>query len=167
MAAPSDELLPGGFHPFKPVLEKDSGLTTNLARPATDATITVRVIKNFEYRTMKNLVLRDVDLVRTTAGALIALCRDQVRSVPGFKPFRPAADSLGMSLLRRPATASAHTHAIVRPRHSEAVQQGSWRQDHESDHQPGPPGIHHGGPGQVARRLRTWYVSQRQPLEPD
>lgn len=50
----------------------DNTLTSH-ARPSTDATLTVRCIKSFEYRTCKNLVLQHVDLERTTIGELKAL----------------------------------------------------------------------------------------------
>jgi hypothetical protein len=43
---------------------------TNLAKPSSDATITVRCIKNFEYRTCKNLVLQHVNLETSTVGDL-------------------------------------------------------------------------------------------------
>lgn len=43
---------------------------TNLAKPTSDATITVRCIKNFEYRTCKNLVLQHVNLETCTVGDL-------------------------------------------------------------------------------------------------
>ena len=44
-------------HAFAPQAEFLDNTETNRARPLTDAVITVRVIKNFEYRTMKALVL--------------------------------------------------------------------------------------------------------------
>jgi hypothetical protein len=43
---------------------------TNLAKPVTSATITIRVIKSFEYRVAKPLVLHDLDLTQTTVGDL-------------------------------------------------------------------------------------------------
>ncbi|KAI8979415.1 hypothetical protein BDF20DRAFT_906073 [Mycotypha africana] len=43
---------------------------TNLAKPASDATLTIRCIKNFEYRTCKNLVLQHVNLETITVGDL-------------------------------------------------------------------------------------------------
>lgn len=43
---------------------------TNLAAPLSAATITVRVIKSFEYRTEKSLVLHGLDLEHTTVGEL-------------------------------------------------------------------------------------------------
>ncbi|KAI8970610.1 hypothetical protein BDB01DRAFT_845373 [Pilobolus umbonatus] len=43
---------------------------TNLAKPSNDATITIRCIKNFEYRTCRNLVLQHVNLETNTVGDL-------------------------------------------------------------------------------------------------
>jgi hypothetical protein len=43
---------------------------TNLAKPLSAATITVRVIKSFEYRVAKALVLHDLDLEHTTVSEL-------------------------------------------------------------------------------------------------
>jgi hypothetical protein len=48
---------------------------TNLARPKTSAIITVRVIKSFEFRTERNLVLRDINLETTTVGDLKEITR--------------------------------------------------------------------------------------------
>lgn len=52
-----------------------SSVTTNLARPKTSATLTVRVIKSFEFRTEKSLVLHDVNLETTTVGQLKEIAR--------------------------------------------------------------------------------------------
>ncbi|KAJ2224177.1 hypothetical protein IWW45_008152 [Coemansia sp. RSA 485] len=49
--------------------------------------ITVRVIKSFEYRTSKNLILK-VDLSQTTVGNLKDMCRSLVKTEPGFKAYR-------------------------------------------------------------------------------
>lgn len=43
---------------------------TNTLRPLTDAVLTIRVIKSFEYRTTKNVILHHVDLTSLTVGAL-------------------------------------------------------------------------------------------------
>ena len=48
---------------------------TNLARPKTSAVITVRVIKSFEFRTERSLVLRDINLEATTVGGLKEMVR--------------------------------------------------------------------------------------------
>ncbi|KAK9347013.1 hypothetical protein V1522DRAFT_439934 [Lipomyces starkeyi] len=51
-------------------------LLTSTLRPATDAIITLRVIKSFEYRTERNfLILKDIDLTRTTVGDLLELAK--------------------------------------------------------------------------------------------
>lgn len=43
---------------------------TNLALPKTDATLTIRVIKSFEYRTERSLVLHRINLEENTVGEL-------------------------------------------------------------------------------------------------
>jgi hypothetical protein len=45
-------------------------------QPVTNATLTIRCIKSFEYRTEKNLVLQGLDLTTLTAGDLIERCRE-------------------------------------------------------------------------------------------
>lgn len=91
------DLLPGGFHPFQPVSDADEGpnVESNRRRPPTDAVLTVRVIKSFEYRAMKALVLPHVDLTSTTVEQLKEQCRREVRSSPAFKAFRNWIDNLG------------------------------------------------------------------------
>lgn len=49
---------------------------TNLARPKTSAIITVRVVKSFEFRTERSLVLRDINLETTTVGGLKEMVRN-------------------------------------------------------------------------------------------
>lgn len=48
---------------------------TNTLRPITDCFLTIRVIKSFEYRTTKNVLLPHVDASHLTVGQL----KDQVR----------------------------------------------------------------------------------------
>jgi len=43
---------------------------TNQARPQTNATITVRIIKSFKFRTERSLVLHNVNLITTTVALL-------------------------------------------------------------------------------------------------
>ncbi|KAF9932919.1 hypothetical protein BGZ67_004515 [Mortierella alpina] len=45
---------------------------SNTLAPSTAATLTIRVIKSFEYRTSKNLILHNIDLTTTTVGQLRA-----------------------------------------------------------------------------------------------
>ncbi|EUC62167.1 cytoplasm protein, putative [Rhizoctonia solani AG-3 Rhs1AP] len=61
---------------------------TNLAAPLSAATITVRVIKSFEYRTEKSLVLHALDLEHMTVGDLKERVRNAVKTEAGWKPYR-------------------------------------------------------------------------------
>lgn len=78
------------------------------ARPVTDATITVRIIKSFRYRTEKSLVLHHIDLTTTTVGGLKEIARNGALLIratnhnlfmpglaisvqPGWKPYRNVA----------------------------------------------------------------------------
>ena len=53
-----------------------SDILTNLARPKTSATLTIRVIKSFEFRSEKSLVLHDINLLVTTIGKLKEMVKD-------------------------------------------------------------------------------------------
>ncbi|KDQ59401.1 hypothetical protein JAAARDRAFT_205458 [Jaapia argillacea MUCL 33604] len=65
-----------------------SDIHTNLALPRTSATLTLRIIKSFEYRTERNLVLHNVNLETTTVARLKDLARQAVVTQPGWKPYR-------------------------------------------------------------------------------
>lgn len=57
----------------------DGGISdtlTNLSKPKTSATLTLRIIKSFEYRTEKSLVLHDVDLETTTVRRLKEVAKE-------------------------------------------------------------------------------------------
>jgi len=58
------------------------------ARPVTDATITVRIIKSFRYRTEKSLVLHHIDLTSTTVGQLKEITRQVISTESGWKPYK-------------------------------------------------------------------------------
>lgn len=45
-------------------------------RPTTDSTLTIRVIKSFEFRTQKSLVVKGVNLGEETVGGLMARVRE-------------------------------------------------------------------------------------------
>ncbi|CEP08186.1 hypothetical protein [Parasitella parasitica] len=60
---------------------------TNLSKPTSDATLTVRCIKNFEYRTCKNLVLQHVNLETATVADLKKLVLEAIHSQTGWKPY--------------------------------------------------------------------------------
>ncbi|KAK7206679.1 hypothetical protein BZA70DRAFT_274843 [Myxozyma melibiosi] len=61
---------------------------TSTLKPKTDATITVRLIKSFEYRTEKNMVLKDLDLTTTTVGDLLELAKKNIQTQSAYRPFR-------------------------------------------------------------------------------
>ncbi|KAK9494273.1 hypothetical protein V1508DRAFT_413456 [Lipomyces doorenjongii] len=61
---------------------------TSTLRPATDAIITLRVIKSFEYRTERNLILKDIDLTRTSVGDLLELAKKCIMTQGAFRSFR-------------------------------------------------------------------------------
>ena len=62
-----------------------SHVLTNEAVPQTEATITVRVIKSFEYRTERSLVLHKLNLETTTVGGLKEIARQSMlQSFTGY-----------------------------------------------------------------------------------
>lgn len=62
-------------------------LTSN-ARPATDSLITVRIIKSFPYRYVKNHIIKDIDLKSTTPKELLAKLIDIINTTGGLRPYR-------------------------------------------------------------------------------
>ncbi|KAJ7285561.1 hypothetical protein C8J57DRAFT_1285178 [Mycena rebaudengoi] len=61
---------------------------TNVALPKSSATLTLRIIKSFEFRTERSLVLHNVNLETTTVGELKEIARKAVTDQPGWKPYR-------------------------------------------------------------------------------
>ncbi|KAI5481737.1 protein of DUF0538 family [Pseudohyphozyma bogoriensis] len=61
---------------------------TNTTRPLTDSILTIRVIKSFEFRTTKNLLIPHADLTTLTVGGLKDLVKQEIQTKPGYKPFR-------------------------------------------------------------------------------
>lgn len=67
---------PAGVETLNPTMSDGiSHILTNKAVPGTEATITVRVIKSFEYRTERSLVLHKLNLETTTVGGLKEIVR--------------------------------------------------------------------------------------------
>lgn len=84
-----------------------SDILTNEAIPRTEATITIRVIKSFEYRTERSLVLHKLNLETTTVGDLKEIVRQgtcdylldtasdltsnsAIQTGPAWRPYRNA-----------------------------------------------------------------------------
>lgn len=65
-------------------------LTTH-TRPATDALITVRIIKSFPYRNVKNLVVPRINLKETTPAQLLEQIQKRIDTEGGLRPYRNVA----------------------------------------------------------------------------
>ncbi|KAG0296324.1 hypothetical protein BGZ96_009723 [Linnemannia gamsii] len=61
---------------------------SNTLAPNTAATLTIRVIKSFEYRTTKNLILHNIDLTATNVGQLRTLIIEKIKTTSGWKPYQ-------------------------------------------------------------------------------
>lgn len=66
----------------------DMDVLTNVARPKTSATLTVRIIKSFKFRTERSLVLHNVDLTTTTTAQLKDIVHKSILDKAGWKPYR-------------------------------------------------------------------------------
>lgn len=62
-------------------------LTSNV-RPATDAVLTIRIIKSFPYRNIKNHIMNSVDLKNTTPKQLLESVRNIINTSGGLRPYR-------------------------------------------------------------------------------
>lgn len=65
-----------------PTEDLDTTLT-NLIKPTTAATLTIRVIKSFTFRTERSLVLHDVNLEKTSVGQLKERVREGMHTHSG------------------------------------------------------------------------------------
>ncbi|KAG5645853.1 hypothetical protein DXG03_005195 [Asterophora parasitica] len=97
-----------------------SDVLTNIARPKTSATLTVRIIKSFEYRTERSLVLHELNLETTTVGDLKDIARKAVQAQPGWKPYRNV--TLGLHAELQSSGASDLS------RYAKALHHGPWLQ---------------------------------------
>jgi len=110
MAHPSSELYAEG---------EISDVLTNLALPKTSATLTLRIIKSFEYRTEKSLVLHNINLEQVTVGELKELAREAVKTRTGWKPYR--AITLDTLKLYTKAHGAKTTNLIINLDHDEWI----------------------------------------------
>lgn len=76
---------------------------TSTVKPDTMATITVRLIKSFSYRTVKNHIFHNIDLTTTTVAQLLEKAREIAKSGAGFRAYRTHADLFD--------TVKVYTHA--------------------------------------------------------
>ncbi|SPO29420.1 related to Altered inheritance rate of mitochondria protein 29 [Ustilago trichophora] len=117
----SSNLLPGGFHAFNPQADFSSNTVTNAVRPLTDAVITIRIIKSFEFRSMKAYVIKSIDLTTTTISALEEQCRQEVKTNSAFRAFRSYADKLDTLKLYTKAHGSKTTNLIINLDHDDWI----------------------------------------------
>lgn len=64
---------------------------TSTVRPATDALVTVRIVKSFPYRNVKNHIVRDLDLKSTTPRQLVDQVLQAINTLGAFRPYRTVA----------------------------------------------------------------------------
>ncbi|GEQ72367.1 hypothetical protein JCM33374_g6054 [Metschnikowia sp. JCM 33374] len=62
-------------------------LTSNV-RPASDSLVTIRIIKSFPYRNVKNHVIPSIDLKATTPSQLLEKIRTTINTTGSFRPYR-------------------------------------------------------------------------------
>ncbi|KAH9890702.1 hypothetical protein C8Q73DRAFT_705283 [Cubamyces lactineus] len=96
-----------------------SDVPVNLAVPKTDATLTIRVIKSFEYRTEKSLVLHHVNLETTTVGQLKETVQQAIQTQPAWKPYRNV--TLDTIKLYTKAHGAKTTNLIINLDHDEWI----------------------------------------------
>ena len=63
------------------------GVATGDEASTKGATLTVRIIKSFAYRTEKNMILHHIPLDSTTVGDLKQMIREKMPKTPGFLPY--------------------------------------------------------------------------------
>lgn len=123
-----------------------SDVLTNLALPKTSATLTLRIIKSFEYRTERSLVLHNINLETTTVGQLKEIARTgmtlvsaslavvgprsskdptAIRTQPGWKPYRTTTFG-GFVKSHTPLCYLTRTNRIWPLRHHETIHESPW-----------------------------------------
>lgn len=74
--------------PLKLRTMSDNEPLTSNVRPATDALITIRIIKSFPYRNVKNLIIKDINLKSTTPKVLFDQVLNQINTTGNLRPYR-------------------------------------------------------------------------------
>lgn len=62
-------------------------LTSNV-RPATDSLLTIRIIKSFTYRNVKNYIIPSINLKETTPKQLMEKMKEIINTTGGLRPYR-------------------------------------------------------------------------------
>ena len=61
---------------------------TSTVRPLNDSVITVRIIKSFPFRNIRNHVLQHIDLANTTPKQLMELIKQTIKTEGSLRPYR-------------------------------------------------------------------------------
>lgn len=69
-------------------MSTETDALTNEAIPRTQATLTIRIVKSFEFRTEKHLVLKNINCETTTAGQLKEIARQGTLLLTVVCPLR-------------------------------------------------------------------------------
>nr|GAT61277.1 predicted protein [Mycena chlorophos]GAT61278.1 predicted protein [Mycena chlorophos] len=96
-----------------------SSTLSNEALPKTSATLTLRIIKSFVFRTERSLVLHNINLESTSVGQLKDMARAAVVTQSGWKPFRNVA--LDTMKLYTQAHGAKTTNLIINLDHDEWI----------------------------------------------
>lgn len=73
----------------------DSEPLTSTVRPLSQSVLTIRIIKSFPYRNVKNYILKDYDISTRTPKDLFEDTKKVINTQGGMRPFRNVAyDSL-------------------------------------------------------------------------
>lgn len=76
---------------------------TSTTRPLTDSIITVRLVKSFPYRAIKNHVFHHVDITSITPKQFLELIKEEIAKDGKLRPYRTCVDKLD--------TLKIYTHA--------------------------------------------------------
>ncbi|SGZ58982.1 CIC11C00000003322 [Sungouiella intermedia] len=68
-------------------IDVEEPLTSNV-RPATDALITVRIVKSFPYRNVKNHIIHSINLKGTTPSQLLEQVHKIINTTGALRPYR-------------------------------------------------------------------------------
>lgn len=68
-------------------MDTEEPLTSNV-RPATDSVITIRIVKSFPYRNVKNHIIHSINLKETTPKDLLEQMIKTINSTGAYRPYR-------------------------------------------------------------------------------
>ncbi|WRT63536.1 uncharacterized protein IL334_000441 [Kwoniella shivajii] len=104
---------------YNPQHEENHQQLSTDRNPLTDATLTIRVIKSFEFRTQKSLVVKHLNLEELSVAQLMDLVRDDIKKQSGWKPYR----TLVLDTMKLYTVAHGHktTNLIINLDHDEWI----------------------------------------------